>query len=849
MRRRFIAFITLLVCAVVVLLGNFTSVFTGINTGTEFSNGHSYVYRISTDNDDGSTVDMLEAAGEMNRRLKVANVNNFDVDIEGEDQIRVTFTGANASEAEHIKKLLSYNAHFSLTSTDDLQSADSEEIFDGSVARVEFRNQYPIIVIPVSDASKVETIRAHAATVTNPDGSGDPTAEDESDSIDYTMIVLWANKEEGDSFENAMDPENPDYAKMQEKVLLAFSSSEDSFYYNDDKTEIAYAMNVDTDDAGNVDPLSAKNQAIEAQRKADLFNAGALSYDVDFLYSTPANASVENIINYGSYANVNWGSKLVIGTLVGIALVTILLVLYYKLNAPVAVVTTASSVLTALAVFNVFGVEFSIGAVVGLLVVAALGLFSNIYYFEKLKNELYRGRTLKKANSEASKNSTLPVVDASVIVLLASLITYFVGEPLVKAFAVVAAIGSVSNLIFCLVATKGLMWLLTNDTWMQKHKALLNVDESKIPNTQKEEKQSYFGTFDGKNVAKNSKKVGIIAAAVAVLGVALTLVFNFTIGTFNYGDVYSSSTRIQLVVEENSEIANVETLANDLEELGFENGSLNFATGTDVDDAEVTLNYYTVDVTSLPEDGSAIYEDLSSYDGDKLLTIQAYLENYYQGIDSDAEVKVMFVTPTAHTVNVWTVALGVLFGLLLSGVYMALRYGLSKSITSFVVSAVTVFATLAIFIICRITFTDIAAIGLLGIMNISLLLSLFFNGREKEIHDEIKDLSEEDLLVKANDSAFGAMFNIVVFGLFAVLSLLAFGPASYNIVFILTILGLLVALLFNSSLTMPLFVKVKALLRKIAIARPRKAKKDKKKKKVETKTTEPEEAIFIGIND
>ena len=48
---------------------------------------------------------------------------------------------------------------------------------------------------------------------------------------------------------------------------------------------------------------------------------------------------------------------------------------------------------------------------------------------------------------------------------------------------------------------------------------------------------------------------------------------------------------------------------------------------------------------------------------------------------------------------------------------------------------------------------------------------------------------------------------------------------------------------------MPLFVKVKALLRKIAIARPRKAKKDKKKKKVETKTTEPEEAIFIGIND
>ena len=58
----------------------------------------------------------------MNRRLKSANINYYDIHTEGEDQIRVTFTGANSSEEEHIKQLLSYNATFTLETTDGEQS-------------------------------------------------------------------------------------------------------------------------------------------------------------------------------------------------------------------------------------------------------------------------------------------------------------------------------------------------------------------------------------------------------------------------------------------------------------------------------------------------------------------------------------------------------------------------------------------------------------------------------------------------------------------------------------------------------------------------------------------------------
>ena len=852
MRRRFIAFITLLVSAFVILLGNFTNVFTGINVGTEYGNSKSYVYRVTNSEDLDVEVDMNKAALEMNRRLKGANVNNFDVSIEGNDQIRVTFNASNQSEEEHIKKLLAYNARFSLTTTDDVQESKYGEesyVFEGSVARVEFRGQYPVVVIPVSNTTKLNEIVKHAQEVKNLDGSeesGDPNADENS--IDYTMIVLWANKVEGDSFEAAMDPENENYAKMQEKVLMAFSSSDDSLYFNKDKTEIGYAISVNADETtGAVNPLDARNAATEAQRKCDLFNAGAMDYEVNFLYSTPANASVENLINYGSYANINWGSRVVISTLVAIVLVAICLVIFYKLNAPVALVTTLGSLLATLAVFNLFGVEFSIGAVVGLVVVAALGIFSNVYYFEKLKNELYRGRTLKKANTEASKKATMPVIDASVVVLLASLITFFVGEPLVKSFAVIASLGSIFNLIFCLLGTKGLMWLLTNDAWMQEHKQLLNIDVTKIPNTANEETQTYFGPFDGKNVASKSKKVGLFAAIATVLGIAATLVFNFTIGTFNYEGSSNNGIRVQIAVEDNSEINKVEMIANDLEALGFEVGNEGYATGDHLDKIDVTLNYYTVDIYELPGEDSVVFEDLEAYDNNKIETIQAYLESYYQGIDSDAEVKVFNVSSISHTVNVWTLGLGVLFGLLLSGLYITLRYGISKSLTSFIVGLASTFITLALFIIFRISFVDIAALGLLAIMNISLLLSLLVHAREKEIHDEIKD-ENADLLIKANDSAFAPMFNIVTYGIFALLAFVAFGPANYTIVFILMMIGLLLSLLLNSSLVAPLFSALKKAFAKLMASRPHKEKKNKKKKTV-TKSNEPEEAIFIGIND
>lgn len=877
MRRRFIAFLTLIISAVVIILGSFTSVVTGMKSGIEFSKGYQYVYKISSTDEEEENVDINAAAQEMNRRLKNADVNYFEIETQGEDQICVTFAGVNNSESEHIRDLLAYNALFTLSSSDDEAFGtsyyydqygnkvdDSNVVFDGSVARVEYSGAYPIVVIPVSNPQKVESIREHASNVKSPDGS--PTSGDESDSMDYTMILLWANKEEQDNFASAMDPNNDQYEEMQEKVLLAFSSNENNFYYNDDHTEICYAIDPNNgEESTEFDPIKVREAVSKAQHIVNFFNAGSLTYNVDYLYEIESPVLVDELVKMEGNLYVNWGSKLLISSLVAFALAIVAVALYYRINALVAATTSAGTMLVAFAIFNAFGVQFTLGAFIGLVVTGALSLFSNVYYFEKLKNELYRGRTLKKANTEASKSATLPTIDASVVVLLASLVTFFVGEQMIKPFAVMASLGAACNLLITVLLGKGLMWLSTNSTSLQNKKEYFGVDITKIPNTANEEKQTYFGPYDGRDFTKKSKKVGIITAILTFIGVTCAIAFNFTIGTFNYTES-TTGVRVQVVVEESSEISSVESLNNDLKALGFEieesKDNLIFASEVSPEDDDITLHYYVVIVDELPEVGNsevyenAIYDDNNELD--KIATIQDYLQNKYQAIDSDAEVFVFETANTSRALNVWKAALAVLFGLLLSGVYLVIRYGLSKALSSVIVSSLTTFLALAVFIICRISFNDFAGLALLGIMDLSLLSSMMFFARHKEMSlDNTMQLDNKELLKKAIASAFGSMgiFHSIVTIVLVVI--MALGPASYEIGFALLILGSLISLLFNTVLLGPIYNGLHNFFKKIhdhhvENDKKRQQNKDKKKKKADKNTSkgsEPEEAIFIGIND
>ena len=68
-------------------------------------------------------------------------------------------------------------------------------------------------------------------------------------------------------------------------------------------------------------------------------------------------------------------------------------------------------------------------------------------YLNKFKEECYRGRSLKKANSEAAKRAVLPTLDLHVALIAIGVACYLFGGVIMKAFAVASVLGGLFSLI------------------------------------------------------------------------------------------------------------------------------------------------------------------------------------------------------------------------------------------------------------------------------------------------------------------------------------------------------------------------------------------------------------------
>ena len=73
-------------------------------------------------------------------------------------------------------------------------------------------------------------------------------------------------------------------------------------------------------------------------------------------------------------------------------------------------------------VFNLLSIEFSIGTIAPLVVGIGLAMDACCIVFERIKEELYKGRSVKSAYEEGCKKSTSAILDTNITLLLASMV-------------------------------------------------------------------------------------------------------------------------------------------------------------------------------------------------------------------------------------------------------------------------------------------------------------------------------------------------------------------------------------------------------------------------------------------
>lgn len=150
----------------------------------------------------------------------------------------------------------------------------------------------------------------------------------------------------------------------------------------------------------------------------------------------------------------------------GLALVTVLLLAYYRSLGLVALVglTVFGSLLVA--VFSVlgalesFGLTLTLAGVTGVIVSVGITADSYIVYFERVKDELRAGAEMETAVTEAFKGAWRTILTADTVSLLGAGLLWLLAVGAVRGFALALGIATILDLVVARAYTRRAVWLL-----------------------------------------------------------------------------------------------------------------------------------------------------------------------------------------------------------------------------------------------------------------------------------------------------------------------------------------------------------------------------------------------------
>jgi protein-export membrane protein SecD len=186
----------------------------------------------------------------------------------------------------------------------------------------------------------------------------------------------------------------------------------------------------------------------EARELAVLLNSGALPAPIDV---------VENRTVSATLGNDSLVKSLQAG-LIGVALVMVFMVVFYRVPGIVATFALIIYTLLNLAAFVLVGGTLTLPGIAGFLLAMAMSLDTNVLVFERLKEEMAIQPTFTAALRAAFNRAWTAILDSHVTTLVAAVVLFYFGTGPVKGFALTLGIGVILSLFSAISVTRLFMW-------------------------------------------------------------------------------------------------------------------------------------------------------------------------------------------------------------------------------------------------------------------------------------------------------------------------------------------------------------------------------------------------------
>jgi preprotein translocase subunit SecD len=151
---------------------------------------------------------------------------------------------------------------------------------------------------------------------------------------------------------------------------------------------------------------------------------------------------------------------------VAVALVIIVMIGYYRLSGALAVAALTLYVLFTLGGLAMFGFTLTLPGLAGFALSIGMAVDANVLIFERIREELQLGKTVRLAVEEGFNHAMSAIIDSNITTALTALILYVVGTGPVQGFAITLLIGILASMLSAVFVTRTffLIWLQRRPT-------------------------------------------------------------------------------------------------------------------------------------------------------------------------------------------------------------------------------------------------------------------------------------------------------------------------------------------------------------------------------------------------
>jgi preprotein translocase subunit SecD len=204
--------------------------------------------------------------------------------------------------------------------------------------------------------------------------------------------------------------------------------------------------------------ISGRFTQQSAEDLALTLRSGALPAPIEYLEERTVGPSLgADSIRAGVRASV-----------VGLALVVVFMLFYYRGSGVNAVVALILNMILMLAGLIVFGATLTLPGIAGIILTIGMAVDSNVLIFERIREELRSGKTIPSSVDLGFQRAFITIIDTHVTTIVSSLFLFVFGTGPIRGFAVTLVIGLLVNLFSAVYVSRTIfIWLLSRKRTME----------------------------------------------------------------------------------------------------------------------------------------------------------------------------------------------------------------------------------------------------------------------------------------------------------------------------------------------------------------------------------------------